>query len=458
MDTDIQQILVNINKIQTQRKIIQQISFNTSQSSLSPEQEQKLYDIFKEYTAVLIEYLDTIGKYLNDMSNKEKKDEIKEFDEFNMAILTKYKGLKHDEAITNREKNKIINRYEWFYRQLENYNREYLDKFGILPYLKKKISKVSSKIKEFINSIQDSNLKYDDLIIKLTDNLNIIKDIIYKLNLIKTMYQNSKYLKEYVQQVKDCLEIPIYKDSLIDSIDKVNQFIKEIDSMELMKYGNNINKFNEYFEQYGTKFTEIYETIKNTPNKNSNQKEYNEYIESILENIVYHSYIMSKIYSDEFPNEMKELISELKEHLIKTVKNHLETLGCDSSDSLSTLNKCYELGINLYTILGLKDYASIDEIKKAYRRLGLKLHPDKCKLAGNEKICESCFKLCNFAHDYLTNEDDISIMITDPTWKHYFNTYGRTFKKIYDGWLRAWHTAYLFPKTHEYFMSLCSTK
>jgi DnaJ-class molecular chaperone len=52
-------------------------------------------------------------------------------------------------------------------------------------------------------------------------------------------------------------------------------------------------------------------------------------------------------------------------------------------------------------ILGLDEYASLEEIKAAYKELALKYHPDRC---GNDrkKECEEKFKEIAHAKDVLT--------------------------------------------------------
>lgn len=55
---------------------------------------------------------------------------------------------------------------------------------------------------------------------------------------------------------------------------------------------------------------------------------------------------------------------------------------------------------NLYTILGINCNAKIEEIKKAYRRLALKYHPDKSKTDTNEK-----FNHITIAYDILSNPE-----------------------------------------------------
>lgn len=57
-------------------------------------------------------------------------------------------------------------------------------------------------------------------------------------------------------------------------------------------------------------------------------------------------------------------------------------------------------GESLYQILGLQKTATHDDIKKAYRKLALRFHPDKNQ--GNEEATEK-FKEINHAHRVLTD-------------------------------------------------------
>ena len=55
--------------------------------------------------------------------------------------------------------------------------------------------------------------------------------------------------------------------------------------------------------------------------------------------------------------------------------------------------------IRHYQSLGLKNTgASLEEVKRAYKKLALKLHPDRCK----EELAEEAFKRLEEAHRTLT--------------------------------------------------------
>ena len=58
-------------------------------------------------------------------------------------------------------------------------------------------------------------------------------------------------------------------------------------------------------------------------------------------------------------------------------------------------------GKNYYEILGVSRDASLDEIKKAYRKLAMEYHPDRNK---GSKRAENKFKKINEAYDTLSDE------------------------------------------------------
>ena len=88
-------------------------------------------------------------------------------------------------------------------------------------------------------------------------------------------------------------------------------------------------------------------------------------------------------------------------------------------------------------ILGLEETATLEEIKKAYKRLVLKYHPDRCK-DENKKECEDMFKkTCHTndilmaycaGHRYSFKEKDVKKnTMGKETYEH--------LKRFYDGWL-----------------------
>ena len=59
--------------------------------------------------------------------------------------------------------------------------------------------------------------------------------------------------------------------------------------------------------------------------------------------------------------------------------------------------------LDYYQLLGVGRDASADDIKKAYRKLALKYHPDKAK--GDKKVAEEKFKQISEAYAVLSNPD-----------------------------------------------------
>lgn len=94
--------------------------------------------------------------------------------------------------------------------------------------------------------------------------------------------------------------------------------------------------------------------------------------------------------------------------------------------------------INYFRVLGVKSNASEDEIKKAYRRLSNKFHPDKLRDASEETLEFAAKELQKVkeAYDVLSDakrraafiKDLNNVIVTDPAtamrelWDNYYPT------------------------------------
>jgi len=88
-------------------------------------------------------------------------------------------------------------------------------------------------------------------------------------------------------------------------------------------------------------------------------------------------------------------------------------------------------------LLGLEEEATLEEIKKAYRRFAFKYHPDKCR-DEKKKKCEEMFKKIASANEtlmkycagyrYSFQEKDVKKNVMDKEFYEHL-------KRFYDGWL-----------------------
>jgi len=87
-------------------------------------------------------------------------------------------------------------------------------------------------------------------------------------------------------------------------------------------------------------------------------------------------------------------------------------------------------------LLGLGEYASLEDIKSAYKELALKYHPDRCK-GEKKKDCEEMFKKISHAKDVLMNYCagyKYSFKENDAKRSTMSKEYYEYLKRFYDGW------------------------
>ncbi len=85
-------------------------------------------------------------------------------------------------------------------------------------------------------------------------------------------------------------------------------------------------------------------------------------------------------------------------------------LGIDNSDFVSIRNMFIPETDSSYKILEIERTATDDEVKKAYRKMAVKYHPDKVVHLGEEfrKTAEEKFKAVNEAYEKIKKERNIN--------------------------------------------------
>jgi DnaJ like chaperone protein len=91
---------------------------------------------------------------------------------------------------------------------------------------------------------------------------------------------------------------------------------------------------------------------------------------------------------------------------IQIIEKISEYLGVASGDFLSIKNMFIPETDSAYKILEIDPSSSNDELKKAYRRMAMKYHPDKVSHLGEEfrKTADEKFKKVNEAYDKIKKE------------------------------------------------------
>ncbi|HOK37433.1 MAG TPA: TerB family tellurite resistance protein [Bacteroidales bacterium] len=103
---------------------------------------------------------------------------------------------------------------------------------------------------------------------------------------------------------------------------------------------------------------------------------------------------------------------ELHNNEIETIKNICFKIGLSGYD-FETIYSMFKPKLNIddyYSVLGLNQSASNEEIKKAYRSLALKHHPDKVAHLGEDiqKAAQEKFKKINEAYEYIKKERNMN--------------------------------------------------
>ena len=95
---------------------------------------------------------------------------------------------------------------------------------------------------------------------------------------------------------------------------------------------------------------------------------------------------------------------------IKVIEQIAYYMGINSRDSSSIKNMFVKSTHSAYTILGVTSDATNEEIKKAYRKLAVKYHPDKVSYLGEEfrNTAEEKFQKINEAYELIKKERGIN--------------------------------------------------
>ncbi len=94
---------------------------------------------------------------------------------------------------------------------------------------------------------------------------------------------------------------------------------------------------------------------------------------------------------------------------IKIIDQIAYYLGISSSEKSSIKNMFVTSTESSYKILGIETTATDDEVKKAYRKLAVKYHPDKVSYLGDDikKSAEDKFRKINEAYESIKKERGI---------------------------------------------------
>lgn len=340
-------------------------------------------------------------------STVDKKDQELEKERINIKEREKEaKKQKKEAEVEKEEYQNLKNELENQRQDIKIKNQNATENESIASELKKQAETIYEKAKIIDDEIKKKEEEFERKRVEIENSLKEkideydrkIKDIEKASETLKDInFDNSEDGKQAKIVVKEAIR------QAIKTVEDVQKVFSELNEKycegTFRGFATPIEEIDTGFEELKAKFTQIDEHAK----ENGLYNDVTEWLNFIEECIINASEEKDKWeFSECYRNIIFGLASCKNYELLIKILSSWSDQADGEEDSTST-----DEFVNYYEILNIKEDATDDEIKKAYRKLSKKYHPDtsKDKSEEEQKEAEDMFRLITKAKEILLNKE-----------------------------------------------------